>query len=506
MEKAKIIYNKICNIVQTAVYSDVYTLCVCIFAYLMWLFDCSVAALAVVIVLASVTLLFTNDLSALFLPIVVSMVCVRHFSESEAISLWPCLILFLSGCVVFFLRNFKHKPKLDKMFFAQIAVSVALLMGGVGAISSQNYLRALPLVLALSLGVLAIYFFFVNLMKESNGVDIPLHFAKVFAFVGVVVCLQLLTLIIQAGNFTSGWTDIYWDVGWGNRNMIATFINFSMIACLYLCIRAKKFPFVCMLLAFFHALCLVLSMSRGGIVFGAIAFVVGLVMAIIKGNRKQLLICLGAVVAAALLMCAVFHQKVSEMLSSVWDRLSQISIRIEDGKLVIEGTSGRFGEDGLYGKAWQLFKQYPIFGAGIGHVTVADDVTISKMDWFHSTVLEIFASMGIVGVLCYGFYYFVRLFTVFEKKNIKNRFPLFVFISWIAFEGQSLVDVGLLEPVYIIFIAIQMAIMQVCKEQRYEEPVSLICLWRPISERGSDNCESAEKSDEPEKSSQTISN
>ena len=69
--------------------------------------------------------------------------------------------------------------------------------------------------------------------------------------------------------------------------------------------------------------------------------------------------------------------------------------------------------------------------------------------------MEILASMGIVGVLAYLYYYAMRLKAVFVKSNIKNRFPLFVFISWIAFEGQSLVDVGLLEPIFIFFITFQ---------------------------------------------------
>lgn len=476
-QKTKNLFDKTCRIAQETVYSDVYTACVCLFAFIMWACNCTVAGLAVICVLAMLTLLFTRNLAGLFLPIVCSLTVVRELTEKQAVSLIPCFVLIVACGVVFFVRNFPKKFKLGKMFFPQVAVSVALLMGGIGAISSENYLRAFPLVLALGLGVLVIYFLFVNFLK-TDDIDVPLHFAKVFAYVGLVICAELLTVIIQSGKSPSTWTECYWDVGWGNRNMIATFLDFCIVMSLYLCARAKKFGFVYMLVAFVQTLFLLLTMSRGGILFGVIAVIVGVVMCILKGNRKELLICFGAVCAAVVLVCAIFHKQVGALFSGVWERFSEISIRIEDGKLVIEGTSWRGGEDGLYEKAIELFKTYPIFGGGVGHVVVKDSVDIANMDWFHSTIFEVMASMGVLGMLCYAFYYVARFGIIFYKGKIKNKFPLFVFISWIAFEGQSLVDVGVLEPVYMIFIALQMAIVEVCSEERYEDQVKTFWVWR----------------------------
>lgn len=460
-------------------FKDVYTVCVCLFAFIMWAVDCTVAALAVICVLAMLTLLFTDNPAGLFLPIMCSLTVVRHLTEKQTLALIPCFVLVFA-CVVFFVvRNFPKKFRLGKMFYPQVAVSVALLMGGIGAISSENYLRALPLVLALGLGVLAIYFLFLNFMK-SEQTDAPLHFAKVFACVGFIICAELLTVIIQSGKSPSQWADCYWDVGWGNRNMIATFLNFCIVMCLYLCTREKKFGFVYMLAAFVQTLFLLLTMSRGGILFGVISVIVGVVMCILKGSRKQLLICLGAVCGAALIVCAIFHKQVGSLFSGVVERFSEISIRIEGGKLVIDGTSWRGGDDGLYDKAIELFKTYPIFGGGVGHVVVKNNVNFAEMDWFHSTIFEIMASMGVLGILCYAFYYTARFYVIFRKGTIKNKFPLFVFISWIAFEGQSLVDVGVLEPVYMIFIALQMVMVELFTEPRFEEPVETFRLFGKI--------------------------
>lgn len=476
-QQIKNLYSKTCQIAQEVAYSDVYVAAVCLFAFVTWVLNWTVAGLVVICLLATLALLFTKNAATMFLPIVSALTVVRNLSEKQVLALIPCFVLVVVGVVVFVVRNFPKKFKLGKMFFPQVAVTVALLVGGAGAISAKNYLRALPLVLALGIGVLAIYFLALNYLK-TDDVDVPLHFAKVFACVGFVISAQLLTVIMQSGVAPQEWTDCYWDVGWGNRNMIATFLDFCIIMSLYLCVRAKKFGFIYLLAAYLQTLFLLLTMSRGGILFGVIAVITGTVMCILKGNRKENLICLGAVCGAAILVAAIFHKQVGALFTGVVERFSEISIRIENGKLVIDGTSWRGGEDGLYQKALEMFKTYPIFGGGVGHVTVNNNVDTVTMDWFHSTVFEVMASMGVLGMLCYAFYYVMRLWVVFEKGNVKHRFPLFVFISWIAFEGQSLVDVGIMEPIYMIFIALQMAIMEVCVGEQYEQSQKILWLWQ----------------------------
>ena len=474
--KLKNIYTKTSDFIQKAVYSDLYTGLLCIFAFLMWYLEWSIVGIVVVSLLASVTLFFAKDASAIFLPILAVLTVVRDTSAERYFSLWPLAVIFVL-CLGFFLwKNAPRKFRLGTMFLPQLAVSIALIFGGLGTISAQNYLRALPLVSILGIGFLAIYFLGANYVHGDGKVDLPVHFAKICVAVGLIVCAELATVVLQSGKSPSQWLDLYWDVGWGNRNMIATFFPFAFVMSLYLCTREGKFSVLYMVVAFVQFACLLVTLSRGGVLFGCIAFVVALVMAFVKGNRRQLLIALGATIAVALLFCLVFHNKVGDALASLWERFSAIEIRFENGDLIINGTSWRGEEGGLYDKAWQLFKQHPIFGVGIGHVEMVNDVTISKMDWFHSTVMEILASMGIVGVLAYLYYYAMRLKAVFVKSNIKNRFPLFVFISWIAFEGQSLVDVGLLEPIFIFFITFQMIVLEKCRGERYEQPICTLYL------------------------------
>lgn len=475
--RAKEIYNKIGNVVQKAVYSDLCTLGVCVVVYLCWLLDWTAVALIFLTAFSCVALLFAKDLSSLFLPLIVCLTGVKNPSDVTT-TLLVCLLvpLGLSGAA-FVVRNRPKKVLLGQMFVPQTAVSFALLIGGVGVVSTQNYLHELPLVLALGVGMLALYFVFVNFSGRNSSVDVPAHFAKICVYVGFVVCAELATVILQSGLSPSEWSSSYWDLGWGNRGMAATFIPFAIVMSLFLCVREKKYPFVFLLVSFVQLACLMMTLSRAATLFGLIAFVAALVTCLVLGKRKQLLVCCGAVLGVVLLTCAVFHEKVSELALGIWDRFSQIKIYFENGKLVIEGTSGRFGEDALYGQAVQMFKQHPIFGVGMGgHPNVAISVSEAAEARFHSTVYEVMASMGIVGILCYLFYYAARFHVVLRKNNRKKLFPLFVLFTWIAFEGQSLVDMSTFEPVFVIIVTLQLAVLQNCCDEKYEQSINVLWL------------------------------
>lgn len=491
LTKAKDIYQKTCAVVQRAVYSDVFFACLCLLTYVFWLLNWSLAGVAVIFSIACLALLFSDCVSVIFLPIVCVMTAVRAEDATSLVSLWPLLILFVLCAGFFIWRNFPKKCKLGFMFFPYLAVTVALLLGGIGVINGENYLRALPLALGVGAAPLAIYFLFVNFLKKENAVDVPVYFAKACAFVGFVVCAELVTVMAQSGLSPSQWGGSYWHVGWGNRGTIAAFLPFSFVMCLYLASRAKNCSWAYLLAAFVQVLCLALTMSRSGILFGGLAFAVGLVLCIVKGNRKELLICLGAVCGIVLLFCIVFHQKVGSLISGILQRFGEFSIRIENGKLVIDGTSGRWGADGLYTKAVQMFKEFPIFGGGLGHGAVGEGPNMDIMERFHSTPLEVMASLGIVGIVCYLFCYVARFAAIFAKGNFKNRFPAFVFVVWIAFEGQSLVDMNTFAPVFVIFVSVQMAIMEVYKGERYEEKTQILQLF-PKLERESGLVDKAE--------------
>lgn len=456
---------KIGNVVKNAVCCDLCSVSVCVVVFLCWLLNLTAIGLSVLVALVCVELLFCDDPSALFLPIMVSLTCVRDQSAVNSVLL-VCWIVPLVACaVVFVCKNFPSKFKLGRMFIPQAAISVALLVGGIGVISSDYYLKEFPLVLALGLGMLVVYFAFVNFLGRTVR-DVALHFAKSCVYVELVVCAELGVLILQSELSLSQWSDSYWNFGWGNRGMAATFLPFAAVMCLYLSVRAKKHAFAYVLASYAIMVCLFLTLSRAAIIFGTVAFVAALIFACVRGNRKQTLVTSGCVIVVAALACAVFHQQIAVLAGEIWERFSQIKIYFENGRLVIEGTSGRFGEDALYGQAVQMFKQNPVFGVGMGgHPDVAINDSPDAAARFHSTVFEVMASMGVVGMACYAFYYAMRFREVLCKDNRKNLFSIFTLFTWVAYEGQSLVDMSTFEPIFCIFVALQLAIIEVYGNQ-----------------------------------------
>ena len=92
----------------------------------------------------------------------------------------------------------------------------------------------------------------------------------------------------------------------------------------------------------------------------------------------------------------------------------------------------------LYKEAWALFKEHPIFGVGKGYVGTNIEPNAMGVYWFHSTIMQVLACMGIVGLVAYIYYYWVRLKILFT--HINNSFNLFILAVWVGFEGYSLIN------------------------------------------------------------------
>lgn len=414
--------------VRAFTYTDWYLILVCFIVFTAWIGQSAIWGFTGLILLTCFVLLTADDILPLTINIFAAVLMIYKASVEEFLYLWPLLIP-LVFCIVFFaIRNFKRDFHLGKMFFPQLAVTLALLLGGVGIVSSADYVRAMPTVMFLGFGVLMIYVLFNIYLKKDNKRDIALFFAKVMMYIGIVVCLELIIVIVGSKTAPSEWHTTYWDVGWGNRNNIATYLLFTAPMCLYLSTRYKH-SWLYLIIGLFQYACLVMTFSRGGIIFGFVGGVCAAVFSIVKSpNKKRALISWGIVALCALIAYLSLMSHVNDMIRSLLARGT--------------GTSGR---DILYKEGWALFKQHPFQGVGMGYIgTGPSPITEMNMYLFHSTFFQVLANMGLVGIVCYGWYYAVRCKILF--KNIKNKFNLFMLVVWIGFEGYSMIDTGTMIP------------------------------------------------------------
>jgi len=78
------------------------------------------------------------------------------------------------------------------------------------------------------------------------------------------------------------------------------------------------------------------------------------------------------------------------------------------------------------------------------------------MYWYHSTLFQILGSLGIVGVIAYGYQEIVRFLTL---VNVKSVFNLYTLLSIGGFAAYSMVNVGYFVPLPFVAIVVHMFIV-----------------------------------------------
>lgn len=434
MQKARELFHDIETEAKKFLYSDAYILLVLAIVLIAWACQSATFGFIAVILVSCFALIFADDIIPLTVNIFAAALMIYKDSVDEFAYMWPTFIPLVLAIVWFVVRNVRGKKRFitGKMFFPQIAVSFALLIGGVGVVESGNYLDSLPICLALGLGVLLVYLLYANFTKRDSNVNIPEYFAKVMMYIGMVIAIQLIIAIVRADVPIGEWAGAYWHFGWGNRNNVATYFVITAPMALYLSAK-KRFPMIYYLIAAFQYVCLAMTLSRGGILFGVIGAVVGIVLSVVKAeDRKKSAISLAVTIAVLAIVVAIFHDWAKGLVTSIMNRVSG-----QD-----DVTSGR---SDLYKEAWELFKQYPFLGGGMGHVgNNAGMKNDMGLYWFHSTLFQILGCMGLVGVLAYGYYYASKIYLLIKKR--KSTFALFILVIWIGFEGYSMIDTGTMTP------------------------------------------------------------
>lgn len=416
-------YGSFERIVKKFVYTDFYLILVCAVTLIGWACPSAPFGFTAAVVIACVAILAIDDALPLTVNLFSAVLLVYSTDFKDYTYLWP-LVFPLAAClIVFMVKNAKRELHLGKMFFPLMAVAYVLLLGGLGYADRVSFLKALPDFFLLGVGVPAAYLFYANYLKRDDKRDIPLYFSKTLMYIGLVISIQLVSVIAKSGIPVSEWHYTTWELGWANRNGIATYLIFTAGMTVYLSTRYRQ-GWIFLAFGLFQYACLILTFSRGGIIFGVLSGILAAVFSLIKAPNKKLhLLYILAIAIACLVIYFALRRDINAMLNALIDRGT--------------GSSGRID---LYKEAWGLFKAHPLFGVGRGYVGYGDGTSKIGIYRFHSTIFQVIACMGVVGLAAYVYYYFVRLKILFV--NIKNCFNLFVLAVWIGFEGYSLIDTG----------------------------------------------------------------
>jgi hypothetical protein len=348
------------------------------------------------------------------------------------------------ACAVFHFVVYHKKFSVGESFKGIFAVSLAICMGGIGNFTVIEYAKGAYYVLGLGFGMMLAYM----LMKSEFGVQREYDFKERFAVIMMLEGL-LCVLMVFWGYYkrSMGWTvDTPYPYGFSPNN-IGTMLLFSMPFPLYL--AKKNGWFALGTLAFFGTCCL--TVSRGGMLCGCALFAVCALYWIFSVEGKwrlvRFLVCVGALLALIL----IFGK-------TIWNTVIM--------RFINEGIFSDDHRTPMIFEAFANFFENPLVGTGI----LDDDITYGKFNrkgtltWYHMMIPQIIGSMGLIGIVAYGFQIFGRVKSIFQEPT---AWSLCLGLSYLGILLMSQVNPGEFCPLPFELLTVLLFILQEERHDKY---------------------------------------
>ncbi len=362
------------------------------------------------------------------------------YSLPEFLHLWP---LSLPVFVFFFSHFYLYPKKLERtsVFWGMAATSVTCITGGWGIIYWKTYFSPTSLfyMCSLGFGMVIIYMYLCSSLRADRGYDFEDRFSRIMTSVIPTVCVSLAyEYISRYDEFIRAMSVIPFQ--W--RNNGATLLMLAMPFAFGLSVKKYRYFFVGLL----SFAAIVFTGSRGGLIFGAaeLALCILTVTVIDKKHRKYSII----TICAALAALGVASRYLMDILRYTIERMldpKENSIRLD-----------------LYKRGINDFKDNPVFGRGLAYMGNRDVHASAKhtLCWYHCTLIQIPASMGIAGIAAHGFLTYKRIRVFADSISF---FSLIMFLSFVGLEMMSLVNPGIFVPFpYLLLVTVYFICMEKC--------------------------------------------
>ena len=427
--------------------------------------------------------LFTDDFKVFLVPALLLYYSIgfdvgadyytRYVQDAETPPFDPSSIWHFAICVILILGVLIYRIitsgllkeiviKKGLFFWGIIAINVALLLNGL----FSPHWRPINLLYGALMGVGLLVFYCLFLVFLSHSKNVISYACKTLVCAGGIVVAQTLTLAVRLYlvdnlNVHSKTGEVLWlnrnllSLAWGVPTITGAVIALAIPAALYLAYK-RRYPFIsCSAACIFLATLFFIS-TRSSLVFGGMAFVIGLIICCFKNQNKVhnriftlTLFSLGLIGVAAVLILSgdpmAILQKVIKALR--FDFGSDNTITFRD--IFDERTDIWLG--GL-----RDFLSAPIFGVGF---SVGRDVSYMESYnvfdiMYHNVIIEFLGSTGIVGILAFLFHLKHGIELMFRKFSWDRIIILMIPILILL---MSLLDNFFFYPnfaiVYAVFIA-----------------------------------------------------
>ncbi len=383
----------------------------------------------------------------LFLP--VTLLCgfaIRTSGQSTMLlqHLWLAVpvVIFIVLHFVIHLR----KPGRGKLFYAQCAVSVSLLLGGAFSIAPADYFSAgsLYFVLLLGIGMLLFYFWFVNGISSNKYYDCREKLMECLYALGIFCAFSILDQAVRTAwalqSLSAAFTTAY---VWSND--ICELMLFAIPAPFYFARRHYGNAFV----GIFFFLVMIPTRSSSAILAGGVLLL--FCLAYLFVYRKSHRVLTGAVAAFVLLLS----------LGAV------IFLARREGGLLSWFLAEENGRLALIREAWNNFLRNPVFGAGLGAPTTEVEVTFMAINWTHNFIFQVLGGLGILGALAYGYQLYLRGRLIFSRPD---PFRIACGLSYLGIFLISMFQPGVFCPMPYETMAVMIfAVLEVTEREEREK-------------------------------------
>ncbi|MCL2446347.1 MAG: O-antigen ligase family protein [Oscillospiraceae bacterium] len=341
-----------------------------------------------------------------------------------------------------------------RAFWPMLAVSIVIVLGGVGYISAEEYfaLTSFAIMLALGFGMLIAYLWLRCAMEESDSDELPRYLTNVMLAIGLLGAFMVFHHYAAWLLAVPGRSFRLLAFQW--RNNVSTFLMMALPFAFYKALRQPAW--LAAAAAMFAAM--LLSGSRGGLVFGAVTLLLCMIYLLVFDKRRRK-IYLGAL-GVLLVAFVVSLRWLLPFFTPVIDRLLD-TIRYSDDEIRVA----------LYRRGVEDFLRRPIFGTGLGYMGNRD-VHVSApgaLCWYHNSIIQIIGSFGAMGILAYGWLYFNRAKIFLQRRS---PFHVTLLLSWISVELMSLVNPGVFVPIpYLLLVIIFMVVSEKSTRCSFFEPL-----------------------------------
>ena len=424
------------------------------------IFEWNVLGVLVLACIVGVTLVICDDLLATFMPfMLVCLVASKCYNSYSIFIQYVPLGIVLIVCLILHFVLYRKKLSFKgSLTGSMLFVSVAVTLGGIGFISKEEYFSGVSLfnIFALGFGMVLLYGIFYTHLTVRKSYSLIEKVTLIMVISGCFASLVTIAFyMVNINEVLETRTLLYMQ--W--RNNYSTFL---MLCIPFAFLRGNKQPYS-IVLGFVFYFCILLTGSRGGLVFGAVEMLMCCALFILYDRRRRLTyISICVCIVFALL---IFSSEFISFFGSTIDRL----LSAINGVLIGEQQEVRYYQ---YMRGIGDFLEHPIFGTGIGYMGNRDvyagaDFSIA---WYHCSPIQIAASFGIVGIAAYSYQFIRRMILLWKKPTMFN---MTVFLSYVSLELMSLVNPGIFSPIpYLLIVTMFFAIVERCNEGEPQETIS----------------------------------